>query len=61
MLIELKGKTFSNEAEEAAWWEANEGALADVFEKSTSEGQVGCGTLVITGDSTVTRAFSEMM
>jgi predicted DNA binding CopG/RHH family protein len=45
MLEELKNKTFANEAEEAAWWESNEDALADEFEKATSEGRVGVGTV----------------
>lgn len=45
MLEELKTKTFANEAEEAAWWEANEDRLADEFEKATEEGRVGIGTV----------------
>ena len=45
MLEELKSKTFANEAEEAAWWESNEDALADEFEKATAEGRVGIGTV----------------
>jgi predicted DNA binding CopG/RHH family protein len=45
MLAELKNKTFANEAEEAAWWESNEDALADEFEKATVEGRVGVGTV----------------
>ncbi len=45
MLEELKNKTFANEAEEAAWWESNEDALADEFEKATAEGRVGIGTV----------------
>jgi predicted DNA binding CopG/RHH family protein len=55
MLDDLKGKTFANEAGEAAWWEANEDALADAFEKSAAEGQIGYGTVVITGDSSVAK------
>lgn len=55
MLEELKNKTFANEAEEAAWWESNEDALADEFEKATAEGRIGYGTVVITGDSTVAK------
>ncbi len=46
MLEELKNKTFANEAEEAAWWESNEDALADEFEKATAEGRAGIGTVV---------------
>ncbi len=45
MLEELKSKIFANEAEEAAWWESNEDALADEFEKATAEGRVGIGTV----------------
>jgi predicted DNA binding CopG/RHH family protein len=45
MLEELKNKTFANEAEEAAWWESQEDALADEFEKAAAEGRVGIGTL----------------
>ena len=45
MLEELKNKTFANETEEAAWWESNEDALADEFEKATAEGRVGIGTV----------------
>jgi len=41
----LKSKTFANEAEEAAWWESNEDALADDFEKATAEGRIGIGTV----------------
>lgn len=44
MLEKLKHKTFANEAEEAAWWEAHEDELADEFEKATAEGRVGIGT-----------------
>ena len=47
MLDELSNMTFVNEAEEAAWWESNEDALSDEFDKATAEGRVGCGTLVI--------------
>ena len=45
MLEELKNKTFANEAEEAAWWESNEDALLEDFEKATAEGRVGIGTV----------------
>ncbi len=45
MLEELKKKKFANEAEEAAWWESNEDALAGEFEKATAEGRVGIGTV----------------
>lgn len=45
MLEELKKKTFANEAEEAAWWESHEDALADEFEKATKAGRAGVGTV----------------
>lgn len=45
MLEELKNKTFANEAEEAAWWKANEDALLEDFKKATAEGRVGIGTV----------------
>jgi predicted DNA binding CopG/RHH family protein len=45
MLEELKNKTFASEAEEAAWWEANEDELLEEFKKATAEGRVGIGTL----------------
>jgi predicted DNA binding CopG/RHH family protein len=45
MLEELKTKTFKNEAEEAAWWEANEDALAEEFERATADGRVAIGTV----------------
>ena len=44
MLEELKQMEFANETEEAAWWEANEDALADEFEKAGEEGRLGHGT-----------------
>jgi predicted DNA binding CopG/RHH family protein len=45
MLEKLKSKTFKNEAEEAAWWKANEDALLEDFKKATAEGRVGIGTV----------------
>jgi len=51
--------SFPSEAEEAAWWEANEDALADEFEKATVEGRVGYGTVVITGDSSVAKVLLD--
>ena len=55
MLEDLKSKTFETEADEAAWWEANEAELADAFEKAMAEGRIGPGNLVITGDSSVAK------
>jgi predicted DNA binding CopG/RHH family protein len=45
MLDELKKKTFASEAEEAAWWKANEDALLQDFKKATAEGRIGIGTV----------------
>jgi hypothetical protein len=50
-----KRKRFANQAEEAAWWEANESRLVDEFEKSAAHGGVGPAIFVITGDSTVAK------
>jgi predicted DNA binding CopG/RHH family protein len=45
MLEKLKDKTFASEAEEAAWWKANEDALLEDFKKATAEGRIGIGTV----------------
>jgi predicted DNA binding CopG/RHH family protein len=45
-------KRFASGAEETAWWEANEEAVADSFEKDLNAGYVGPCTIVVTGDST---------
>ncbi|MGA2206929.1 MAG: hypothetical protein ABSG10_09370 [Terracidiphilus sp.] len=45
MLEELKNKTFANEEEEAAWWEANQDGLLEDFKKATAEGRVRIGTV----------------
>jgi predicted DNA binding CopG/RHH family protein len=45
MLDELKGKTFADEAEEAAWWKSHEDDLFDEFKKATKEGRIGIGTV----------------
>jgi predicted DNA binding CopG/RHH family protein len=50
-----KSKRFANRAEEAAWWEANEEAVADSFEKDLNAGYAGPCTIVVTGDSTATK------
>jgi hypothetical protein len=54
-LAEPKRNSFVNEAEEAAWWEANEEAVTCAFEKAMNDGYVGACDVVITGDSTVTK------
>ena len=53
--MKLKRKRFANRAEEAAWWEANEEAVADSFEMDLNEGYVGPCTVVVTGDLTATK------
>jgi hypothetical protein len=50
-----KRKRFANQAEEAASWEANAKAVTSAFEKTVNEGYTGPCTVVVTGDSTVTR------
>jgi predicted DNA binding CopG/RHH family protein len=50
-----KKKRFADRAEDGAWWEANEEAVADSFEKALNEGYVGPCTVVVTGDSTAAR------
>lgn len=52
---ELKNQTYANQAEEAAWWEANEEAVGLQFEKTIAEGYVGPCNLIVTGDSTITK------
>lgn len=46
---------FANRAEEAAWWEANEQAVARAFEKALDEGYAGPCAVVVTDDSTATK------
>lgn len=41
MRSELKKKTFKTEAEEAEWWDMNQDALADEFEKAAAAGTLG--------------------
>ena len=55
MLRKSKRTRFANRAEESAWWEANEEAVAASFEKAVNEGYVGPCTVVVTGDSTATK------
>ncbi|MGA2352147.1 MAG: hypothetical protein ABSF70_17055 [Terracidiphilus sp.] len=50
-----KKTRFANRAEETAWWEANEEAVADSFEKKLTEGYVGPCTIVVIGDSTAAK------
>ena len=55
MPMKSKRKRLANRAEEAAWWKANEEAIAGAFEKALNEGYIGPCTVVVTGDSTATR------
>jgi predicted DNA binding CopG/RHH family protein len=50
-----KQKRLANDAEEVAWWEANEEEVATQFEKALEQGRVGGCTLIFTGDSTLTK------
>ncbi|MGO8759025.1 MAG: hypothetical protein ACLQG3_12950 [Terracidiphilus sp.] len=50
-----KNRKFANEAEEAAWWKANEEAFADALEKRIADGYRGPVKFAITGDSTVVK------
>ncbi|MGA3373939.1 MAG: hypothetical protein ABSC48_19525 [Terracidiphilus sp.] len=50
-----KVKRFANRAEKAAWWEANEEAVASAFEKAMNESYAGPCTIVVTGDATATK------
>ena len=50
-----KAKRFASEAEEAAWWEAREGRLADEFEKTAAGDRAHPAMVVITGDSMITK------
>ena len=55
MLRKSKGTKFANQAEEASWWKASEGRLADEFEKFAAAGALGPATFVITGDLTLAK------
>jgi predicted DNA binding CopG/RHH family protein len=50
-----KCKRFASKAQETAWWEANEEAVANSFERDLNSGYVGPCTLVVTGDSNATK------
>ena len=52
---ELKRMTFKNRAEEAAWFEANEGALAEEFEKATADGKARPAMIVIRDAASVAK------
>ena len=44
MKEELKRQSFKNEAEEAQWWDEDQDALAEEFEKAATAGTLGHGT-----------------
>jgi hypothetical protein len=44
MRTELKERRFTSEAEEAAWWDANQDALAQEFESAAATGHMARGT-----------------
>jgi len=54
MREELKKKTFRNEAEEAAWWDRHQDALAGEFEKAAAAGTLGRGTAARKGSTPTT-------
>jgi hypothetical protein len=45
----------ASQAKESAWWEANEEAIGEQFEKAIAEGYAGPCKLIVTGDSTITK------
>jgi predicted DNA binding CopG/RHH family protein len=49
MREQLKKKTFRSEAEEAAWWDQHQDALANEFEKAAATGTLGRGTVARKG------------
>jgi predicted DNA binding CopG/RHH family protein len=51
---ELKKKIFRNEAEEAAWWDAHQDAVAGEFEKAAAQGKLGHGTAARRGATPTT-------
>lgn len=44
-LLKPEGKQFKDEAEEAAWWEQNQDALAREFEGAAQDGTLGHGSV----------------
>lgn len=44
MKEELKNQSFRNEAEEAKWWDGQQDALAEEFEKAAASGTLTRGT-----------------
>jgi len=54
MREELKNRSFRSEAEEAAFWEENQDALANEFEKAAEAGTLGRGTVARRGNTPTT-------
>lgn len=54
MREELKNLNFRNEAEEAEWWDKNQGALAQEFEEAAAAGTLGRGTVARKGNTPTT-------
>lgn len=54
MREELKKRIFRSEAEEAAWWDRHQDALAGEFEKAAAAGTQGRGTAARKGSTPTT-------
>ena len=54
MRKEFQKKNFKSEEEEANWWDQNQDALADEFERAASEGTLGHGTVARKGATPTT-------
>jgi predicted DNA binding CopG/RHH family protein len=54
MQEQLKKPSFKNEAEEAEWWDKNQVALAQEFERAAAEGTLGRGTVARKGKTPTT-------
>lgn len=54
MREEFKNKTFRNEAEEAAWWDAHQDEMAGEFEKAAAAGTLGRGSVARKGSTPTT-------
>ncbi|HTV05853.1 MAG TPA: hypothetical protein VME86_10845 [Acidobacteriaceae bacterium] len=54
MRKEFQKKNFKNEEDEANWWDQNQDALADEFERATAEETLGHGTVARKGATPTT-------
>jgi predicted DNA binding CopG/RHH family protein len=54
MRKEFQKKNFKSEEEEANWWDQNQDALADEFERAASEGTLSHGTAARKGATPTT-------